>query len=117
MEHRSRESMRHGLAPGVYTNITCVVSLFITLGLFLTVNVYQLGDAGVVEHGTAGRGSRFRKLTHIPTHPDVFDPSYKRRGDVDEDKLDDENEDIDLTDYCSTCEGNLKNSTKVQMFQ
>ena len=102
MEHRSRETMRHGLPPGVYTNITCtafVVSLFITLGLFLTVNVYQLGDAGVVEHGTAGRGSRFRKLTHIPTHPDVFDPSFKRRGDVDDEDLDAENEEIDLTDY------------------
>ena len=93
-----RETMRHGLPPGVYTNITCVVSLFITLGLFLTVNVYQLGDAGFVEHGR-GRGSRFRKLTHIPTHPDVFDPSYKRRGDVDDEELDAENEEIDLTDY------------------
>ena len=84
MERRSRESARHGLAHGVYVNLTLTfgLSLFITLGLCLTVNVYHLGDAGFVVDGNADRSSRIRKLTHIPTHPDVFDPSYKRRGET-----------------------------------
>lgn len=107
---------RHGISPpsralhSVYANLFCnvIISLLVTVTLFQVIHLNNNVDSShinnqIVEniklHDDNIIGEEYRKLTHIPTHPDVFDPSFKRRGDVDDEESIFLDEEVDLTDY------------------
>eukprot|EP00943_MAST-04B_sp_MAST-4B-sp1_P002547 g2547.t1 len=107
---------RHGVSipshalHGVYANLFCnvMIAFLVTVTLFQVIHLNNNVDGTNINNQTVGNikpnyenivGEEHRKLKHIPTHPDVFDPSYKRRGDVDDEENLFLDEEIDLTDY------------------
>ena len=59
----------------------------------------QLNDNSNNRHLLIENKNDHRELKHVSTHPDVFDPSFKRRGDEDEEEDEFLDEEIDNTDY------------------
>ena len=74
----------------------------VIVAILITITIYQfmqLNDNSNNRHLLIENKNDHRELKHVSTHPDVFDPSFKRRGDEDEEEDEFLDEEIDNTDY------------------